>query len=296
MSLVEFRVSRVSPPAGEPARTIYTDLVDEPDPVLLSLSVRIYNYDDVTLYMKVDASCAGWTFTTFNFGALTSGANFYKVMDRFGSRAKPAAELTEILAVRLRAYTDAGYTDLKWTFTRNVTMVFLKSDDGSWTEDELDAFDDGTVQGWSKVKLEGPGATEEFGVATDYVLSVPYSLRYLLFHSGAYTFEGAFYKQFTTSIRNKVYAIINFRGFATDNPTGSAWFSSLRVQSIIDSTESDLIYLVPSGQYLPRDRWVRMVVLLPPNTTLTVRIRWRMYSGWSTVIGWMDDFKIISKD
>ena len=113
-------------------KTIYSDLVDLPDPVVLGVTVRAYNYDSVTLYMKVDATLAGWSFTTIALGAIGAGANIRLNLDDWGSRTKPAAELTEAIILRLRAYTDSGYTNLKWIFSRELVVVFIKSDVGCW--------------------------------------------------------------------------------------------------------------------------------------------------------------------
>ena len=48
---------------GDPPRDIYTDLTNLPDPCKLGITARAYNYDDVTLYFKVNASATNWTFT-----------------------------------------------------------------------------------------------------------------------------------------------------------------------------------------------------------------------------------------
>jgi len=168
------RFSDVDPPASEPKRTIYADTVNLPDPVKLGLVVRIFNYDEANLFMKVDGSHVNWTVTTKSLSQVLPGTNAYFNLDQFASRAKPTSETVETITVRLRAYTDVGYTDLKWTFERNITVYFIKTDDGSWTLDELDNFDDGTVQGWSGAVISPPST---WGVATDYVLSPPYSLK-----------------------------------------------------------------------------------------------------------------------
>lgn len=174
--MIDLRFSDLKHPTPEPGKTIYSDLVDLPDPVVLGVTVRAYNYDSVTLYMKVDATLAGWSFVTKALGAIGTGGNTRLNLDDFGSRTKPAAELTETIILRLRAYTDSGYSNLKWTFERELVVVFIKSDDGSWATVLSNDFDDGTVQGWAGEDISGssPVAVEN---VSDFVLSIPDSCR-----------------------------------------------------------------------------------------------------------------------
>jgi hypothetical protein len=80
--------------------------------------------------------------------------------------------MEENITLILKAYTDSGYTNLKWTYERIVTVYWINSLDAAWTVDMLNNFDDGTTQGWT-----GDGSTDKpFGVQTDYVLSAPYSI------------------------------------------------------------------------------------------------------------------------
>jgi len=290
---------------GEPQliRSIYADLVNLPDPVYLGLTVRIFNYDAVGLYMRVDAYKAGWTFTTNDFGLLASGGNMYRNIDNFGNRAKPASATTETITVRLRAYTDSGYTNLKWTFERVVDAVFIKSDDGSWTQDVLNNFDDGTVQGWAAFNEagndDGGYPAPAVQVRTDYVLSTPYSVRlFSRWTTNLKEVRTRLYKSFTTPDRNNVFAIMNIRpGF--DDPAAT-YTKYIKFQR--DGT--DLVFLgrpfdTAFSDYAPPDnKWMRIVMPLPRNTTVEIRIVQDMYVGSATHYGylWFDDFMIISKD
>lgn len=247
--LVEFAVGVDEPPMK--GHSVYTDLVNLPDPVELGLTVRIFNYDDVTLYMKVDGYKAGWTFTENNLGSVASGASTYDNLDDFGTRARPASETVDSVTVRLRAYTDSGYSNLKWTYERSVSMVFLKTDDGSWTTDVSNNFDDGTVQGWA--------ATGIIDVATDYVLSVPYSCR------------------MDVKI-NKITLYI-----------GGQYYQGLHIRE--DS--QDIIrlgkgHVAASVNYLPQDKWMRLVLPLTPASTFELGIvtDWTVRAGsfWSHAI------------
>ena len=70
---IELRLSDVDPPAPEPKRTIYRDIVNLPDPAKFGLTIRYFNYDDVGLYFQITGSATGYTFGTVNLGLLASG-------------------------------------------------------------------------------------------------------------------------------------------------------------------------------------------------------------------------------
>jgi len=304
---VDLRFSDVDPPALEPKRSIYTDLMNLPDPVLLGLTVRIFNYDNVGLYMQVDGYGTGWTFTTNNIGLLGSGADMYSNLDNFGSRAKPGSEVSEQITVRLRAYTDAGYLNLKWTFERIIDMIFIKSDDGSWTGDFYDNFDDGTVMGWAVANEQNNTAGyPQIQVRTDYVLSAPYSIRMVQRWNAAHTiYQQGLYLRKGSDLLIKI---------------GKGSIETGGACSVFGQV--DLI---------PVNKWIRAVMPLPRNTLVEVQIadelssayaggcwtvRGRLYKSFTTPdrnrvyaimdlragrsgsVGycWMDDFKIISKD
>jgi len=256
----------------EPNHSLYTDLVSLADPVYLGLTMRIFNYDDVSLYLRVDGYASGWTFTTTDLGAYGSGGSAYLNIDNFAYRGKPGGALTEDLTIRLRGYTDAGYTNLKWTALRTVTMVFIKSDDGSWTQDVLNNFDDGTLQGWAVVKdwADGLGTTPSVAVQTDYVLSVPYCARayYRMDSSNPGSHGIRLYKSFATPNKNKVYAVIDVRARRT-RVSGAAgyskWYGFRFAGTMIVFLGRPIDYV--AQDYVPFDKWMRIVIPLTPNVT-----------------------------
>jgi len=305
---IELRLSDVEPPDPEPKRTIYRDIANLPDPTKLGITIRYFNYDDVGLYMQITGSGTGYTFGTTNLGLLASGANAYRHLDEWASKAKPSpgdlpgGEMQENITLTLKGYTDSGYTNLKWTFERIVTVYWINSADAAFTVDELDNFDDGTVQGWAAANETGnDGGYPAVGVVTDYVLSASYSLRITqqAYNAvGNKEVRGRLYKSFTTQNKPKVFAIFDIR--LADGDSANTW--KKYIASRRDGTT--LIFLgrpfdAVASSYVPLNRWIRIVMPLPGNTTLTVQIAFDwlhpiLAATYSTYVR-MDDFKIVSK-
>jgi len=315
---IELRLSDVDPPVAEPKRTIYRDIVNLPDPVKLGITVRYFNYDDVGLYMQITGSGTGYTFGTVNLGLLGSGSNAYINLDEFASKTKPSTgdlpngELEENITLTLKAYTDSGYSTLKWTYERIVTVHWINSADAAFTVDELDNFDDGTVQGWAVAnELGNVSPYPTIGVATDYVLSTSYSCKmrqgWAADTTADYQVRGRLYKSFTTPNKDVVYAIIDFRFGKWSYLSGDAYpYTKYQCKQ---SGTTILVYLgrpydASATDYVPVNKWMRVVVPLPKNQTVEIRIvtDWCSKHGSSIAIGfrhgidtYIDDFKIISK-
>jgi len=301
MSKIELRLSDVEPPLPEPKRTIYRDIVNLPDPVKLGLTIRYFNHDDVGLYFQITGSGTGYTFGTVNLGLLASGADAYQNLDEFASRAKPSVgdlpngEKEENITLTLKAYTDSGYSNLKWTYERIVTVHWINSADAAFTVDVLNDFSDG-VQGWAIKSISNVYGTPSVAVATDYVLSTPYSLKATW--ANQYNMQGAaaIYKSFTTPNKDTIFAVADVRVYPY---LGGATYGD-HFQSIQITKDGDvLVYLgnvAGSGVQVPEAKWMRIVVPLPKNTTLEFRIV--TYGKCSDICNknvWLDDFKILSK-
>lgn len=285
-----------------PHKTIYSDIVSMPDPMLLGSTIHYHNYSDVTLYMQITGSASSpWSGSTVNLGSLASGSNTYANLDNFMSRTKPAAATVESVMFTLKGYSDSGYTTLLYTFNRDITVIFLKSDDGSWTTDFLDNFDDGTVQGWAAV-AETSLTSSTLAVATDYVLSVSYSAKMTSTFTGSSypaTTISRLYKSFTTPNKDAIYAVINCRvSRAGGYDTGYLYILTVKIS---DTFLSRLGVVLTGADRIPKDKWVRIVVPLAKNTTAELRIALTHthgeYGGTHSddAYVWLDDFKLISK-
>jgi hypothetical protein len=313
MSKIELRLSNIDPPLPDPPRTIYRDIVNLPDPVKLGLTIRYFNYDDVALYFQITGSAPGYTFGTVNLGQLASGANAFINLDEFASRAKPSpsdlpnGEKEENITLILKAYTDSGYTNLKWTYERVVTVHWINSADPSFTVGVLNNFDDGTLQGWTAVHEYGLNASgyPTAEVATDYVLSTPYSCKMTMRQVTGPTdrrLRDRLSKSFTTPNKDIIYAIADIR-------LGKVEYSTeymTRLKNLQIQRDGNVLVFIGRpydtvvADYVPLNKWIRIVVPLPKNTTIDFRIVLEVYmytyaAGYNIAYLWLDDFKIISK-
>jgi hypothetical protein len=284
---IELRLSDTPPSEPDPPRTIYRDLFQLPNPVLLGITIKFYNFDDVDLYFTITGQGTGYTFGSEDLGLLASGSNRYENLDEIASRAKPGSPTTESITLTLRAYTDAGHTDLKWTYQRTVTIVFIDSNDGSWTIDEYDNFDDGTVMGWA-------GVSAAVAAASDYALSAPYSLKATNTKSNIGLSTGGIQKAIVTPNKNTIYGIFNIRldCYAHRMKCLYLYEDSVILIFLGETPVSDAtITLVP-------EKWLRIVVPLPKDSSITVKA---MFTWWNSSTGvttgwlWLDDFKVVSK-
>ncbi|MHA1742919.1 MAG: hypothetical protein ACTSV6_01555, partial [Candidatus Heimdallarchaeota archaeon] len=314
---IELRLSSVDPPDPEPPCIIYRDIVGVPETTYLGLTVRIFNWKDTTLYFSITGSGEGYTFKTVQLGTVGSGKNKYFLLDAFATRPRPTpeeleeGEKIETIELILSAYSDENYTDLVETYAKQVTVHWINSEDPAWTVDVLNNFDDGTVQGWAVANE----ANNEPGypileVVSDYVLSAPYSIRmnqldnWLVADGDAIRVRAKLYKSFTTPNKDKVFAVFNIRvsGYV-DRGRPTIAHKNLRFKR----DEITLIflghpYIEDPTSFIPKNKWMRIVVPLPKNTTLELRIvhEWCDYSNYGYSTGgaylWLDNFKIISKE
>lgn len=293
--------------------TVYTDLVGMPAQMLAGFTIRYYNNTDSNLYMKVEgAGPTGWSSNSVELGVLSALSSAYRNLDNFLSREKPVAEATEVLTIILRAYSDSGYTNLLYSYSQTATIVIIKSDDGTWTQDELDNFDGGTVEGWAVAYEEGTGAycTVDgypiIAVDNTYSLSPPNSCLMTQkvrvggpFHTYC---RSRMYKSFSTPDKGTIYAILNIRN---EGATSPAFWAALKNIKVSKDGTVDIYIGRPEDSvnenYFP-EQWMRMVIPLPRNTSVEIRIIVEAHCYHNSDANsicyyytWIDDIKIISK-
>ena len=305
-------------------KTIYTDIVGLANPMLLGVTIRYYNYSDETLYMQIVGGGTYWNNHTVNLGSLGSGNNTYANLDNFLSRAVPAAATNETINLTLNGYSDANYTTLVYTFSRSVTVVFIKSNDGSWATAYNDNFDNASVMSWVCARIDAydDSYMANLTTSTDYCISTARSLLSVEMgattqHSGHLvngTYIQEAYKTVSLPNNNTIYGIVNMRvglSFAVGSGGGgsSAAEALTKIRVNIDNTNQiiQLGYAATSSlvDILPRNRWIRIVVPLTTYKNTTVKfavetsIRYAdggYQSGDPTLSAvYIDDFKIISK-
>lgn len=115
-------------------------------------------------------------------------------------------------------------------------------------------------------------ASVSLGVATDYVLSTPYSLKNTVSgtHAGGAQTRARIGKSFTTPNKDIVYAIMDIR---MHHGGGQGGIQNCKVQW----NSTLLIFLGKpydgtSSGYVPENKWIRIVVPLPKNTAVDIRL------------------------
>ncbi len=303
--MIELRFSDVKPPSKEPHKTFYCDLRDVTDPVYMGLGTWIFNHDSVTLYMQVTGSGVDWTIGSTNLGSISAGSNFRKEITRFAQKAKPSGEVNDTIIVTLNAYTDSGYSNLKWTFEKTVSVFFFDSTDPSWTTDELDDFDDYTRQGWACfVGYSGafPPGNHPCGYlgycrpSSSVSRSAPYSLQKFCNHTSAPGQDNhGFFKTFTIPDKDEIYMIADIYLVMTSSNTRGFYLSHGNTNP--PNWRENGVELNTLTDNTPTGKWVRLVAPLPRNVTEELRVGYRgNYGMFSSVRFYMDDFKIISRD
>jgi hypothetical protein len=268
-------------------RTIYEDVVSELLGVggnhYLGLTIHYYNCSGQNLYFRFTGSGpAGWTSGSVDLGLLADGAESFKDMFNFMYRTSPVWETTETLSFTLAGYTDAGYTNLYCTFTRQTTMIFIRRTDAEWTEDYFESFEGG-VGGWAVVaEQEGHSADyQTIGVDNTHYVEPLLTGQALFVTYGGY-YNGAYrerrwriYKSLTTPNKNEVYAYIHIR-LEADRPCGGVSYK-VCFKHIKIWFGKYLVYIGQpydgnTAEYVTRSRWYRIIVPLPANTTEELRI------------------------
>ena len=253
---------------GRKHRTIYVDVYGLPDPLTLSLAFTINNYDDVALYFKARLSTENpyWSFAEpLVIGSIGSGGSKGVLWDSCAQRSNPNATKYETIKLTVEAYTDNQYTNLKWTYTRIITIYFLHPYNDFLILD-VDNFDEGDTEGW-ELALISNYIGQSIGICTDYVLSPPYSLGIYYREQSYYTWcEVGIQKNISVPACNEAYASINVRFWG---------YHEYYKPEIRISYMGNL--LMRTLGYPPTRRWMRFTVPLTPNSSGLIRLWFR---GW----------------
>lgn len=296
--MVEFIVGVPAEPSTH--KTQYCDLRSITDPMYIGMGFRVFNYDSIGLYIQITGSGIDWTIGTTNFGILGSGSSFLKEITRFAEKAKRPSEGNDSVIITLNAYTDAGYSNLKWTYDKTVIIHFFDSTDPSWTTDELSDFDDFTTQGWNCFRTVACGYLGYCRANNLVFRSAPYSLQKYCDHTSTPSYEeGGFYKHFNIPDKDEVYALADlYIGIVSGTTNEEGLYIDVGNTAAPPDIPSNGVKFNYVRNDVPINKWLRLVAPLPPGEiNLEVRFGYILHYGAYTNIRFhMDDFKIISRD
>jgi len=270
-------------------KTIYIDCEGLPDTIGLGICFKYHNYDDVTLYFKIRAESESpyWSFASAKeLGSLGSGSSAYALWDGMGQRPNPNSDLEETIKLILEAYTDSNYSNLKWTYSRLVTVRFLYPP--NWNVWDIDNFDDGTKEDWN-CGIASPGAYPHVscGVTSTYALSPPNSLYLSCCFEWGGTNTWYLYKSISVPSGSEAFITINAR----IPPNGSDGYPTIYYVRFLYA--GVVKYYFTSA--IPRNRWIRVTFPVEPASSGTLRCDVRAFTNpWRTVL-YIDDVKYFYK-
>ncbi|RLF82397.1 hypothetical protein DRN38_00055 [Thermococci archaeon] len=268
---------------GKRSKTIYIDCYGLPDIITLGIEFKYNNYDDETLYFKIRAESESpyWSFAEAKtLGSLGSGGSAYALWDNMGQRSNPNSDLEETIKLILEAYRDSNYTELKWTFSRLVTIRFLYPP--NWTIWDEDNFDAGDTEGWEGY-IEQGYVHERTGVSSAYALSPPYSLLSYGYFEWGGTWDWWTRKNISVPECEEAFATLNMRW----HPNGTFHFARITYAGAYKMNFS-----VPP----PTKRWIRVTFPLTPNSSGYLQITYRIAVASGDVWNFfMDDVRFFYK-
>jgi len=270
-------------------KTIYIDTYGLPETITLGICFKYNNYDDEALYFRIRAESESpyWSFASPKaLGSLASGGSAYALWDSMGQRPNPNADVEETIKLILEAYRDENYTDLKWTYTRLVTVRLIYSP--NWNLIDEDTFDEGDVEGWAGAPVGAADNRFFFKgpyLRTDYVLSPPYSIYYYALWTGyigtSYTGDAWAYKSISVPDCIEAFATINIR-FCPNTDDYRLYNVRFLFAGIVKA------YYTGS---IPRNRWLRFTIPLDPNTSGEFQVRVRLWEYASDPVLYIDNVR-----
>jgi len=178
----------------------------------MQIALEIKNQEDSAYFFVVDQYSAppiGWTILPMALGQIDIDETYQFVYNK-AYRDKPSSipggRLTETISLVVKAYYDAGYTNLYSQDDFTVTFNFLDYESAIWNIVYNDDFDDGTTQGWTYTQIT---YTALIGVSGTYYRTFPNSLR--LYHYCSGGGGAAFKKTFTVGLVSEAYLICSIK-------------------------------------------------------------------------------------
>lgn len=128
---------------------------DLADLMPIRFAFKATNLDVITIYVQSDLFTppAGWAGAAENHGSLAVGVDDYFLNDNC-TRTKPANLTEETVTLRIRYYSDAGYSVLIKTETVDITITYIDFNDAGWTVVDTDTFEV-DLESWAKTDVVG---------------------------------------------------------------------------------------------------------------------------------------------
>lgn len=248
------------------------------DPVVLQIALQIKNQENQSFYFRVEADGtppAGWSLPQYDVeDAIDKDETRAFTYSAF--RTNPSSislgRLTEMINLVVKAFYDAGYTQLYSQDSFSVTFNFLDRMAGAWTTLYHDDFDDGQTDQWTWIMTQGQSPTA-FGVSTDYYRSFSYSLKL----QGS-VYQGAFRKSFDVAgTYSEAYLVYSVRS--------SKWSNY--------GVKLDGVKYFEQDVALSPNIWYQVSIPLPTGRVTEVQM-WVLGGGGGTVLSYLDDVYVIA--
>jgi len=276
----------VTDTAGIVDPNIYADIVEFGD-TTWKPSVAVTNNEGLLLYFQLKPRPGAvqpprYTINTTNLGSVSHGetkefTNYdgitcLKVNSPAPGDIPAGATLSETCALRMMAFTDAGYSVPFGFADLDVTFTWIDSLSGGWTVVADNNFDDGTKQGWGYrvVTLSGgPLSLQPDDIVSEAFNSPPYSYRGRTGYVGTsptwYGYTGH-YKSFTIGAVTRAFAVVYLRT-KQQSPAPPGVCDYYSTQAMVGG--------VAKFQFSrPTDRvWFKVVVPLPLGVASEVELR-----------------------
>lgn len=258
----------------------------------LAMTFKFTNDDTVTLYFQLTGEGNdAYTFNNINLGSLgAGGSSGVTTVTDLATRPRPSVqngELGEEITLVLKAYTDSGYTDLKWTAKQRVKVLWIDSGSSAFTKIVSDNFDEGTNCGW-QTSINPSPAYSSYGASTDYCTSIPYSWRIYTGES-KYTSTPIITLKKTIQLpqdRQEAFVVVHLRL----RPVQCGSFAWLQIKY-----GDNLLYY---AEGLPYNKWLRVALLLPKNApeqgNLEINVRLSL-GAYAVFYTYFDDISVIVK-
>ena len=270
--IIGVRTLEAGAPEDDPEQVI--DMNGIADPFTAQFFLSVVNGFASTIY--VDAYLvsphADWTDSAQQFGAWTAGQSQYKVKNN-ATRDKPAAGTNETLTLRVRAYSDAGYSSQ--IDQVDIILTVYYEDFSTGTQDEITNFDDGLLNSWVFEQEAGGGGYAI--VWSEVYRSSPYCLQ--LRPATGINSVGIVKKTITVGAGDRAAIVVHARQHLT---------TTLQTVIEIETPVATTSFLVMIPEVAT---WIRIGMRLTPGADNIVKLRGKTRSGAAQWI-YFDDIEV----